>query len=291
MYFKSSTHRKLEKVSKSFIAFIFISTLSACSGLFFFPEREHLQTPKNLGLDFQDVSLTAADNTPLHAWFLPSIATPKGSILFLHGNAENISTHIHNVRWLPAAGYQVLLLDYRGFGQSSGQPKLPEVFLDIDAAVDWLSETPQTETQGVFILGQSLGASLMLHSATRHTKNSKLCGLVSDAAFTRYKDIIRHVAGQSWLIWPLQYPVSWSVGTHYDPINAVSYLDTLPILFFHSTDDQVIPFTNLDPLVAAHAGPHQRVVTQGRHTATFNLEENRSILLDFLSTHSCASKL
>lgn len=273
------------------LSFFLLCSLHGCSGLFFFPMREHQLNPEQLGLNFQDVHLTTADRTPLHAWFLPSAGKPKGTILFLHGNAENISTHIHNVRWLPAAGYQVLLFDYRGFGKSSGQAKLPEVFLDIDAAVDWLSKTPQTSRQDLYILGQSIGASLMLHGATRYADKPNLCALISDAAFTRYRDIIRHVAKQSWLTWPLQYPLSWSVGSQYDPIDALPLIDTLPILFFHSTDDQVIPFSNLDRLLAAHTGSHQRVATRGPHTATFNLEENRRIFLDFLSEYSCVSTL
>lgn len=296
-YRKSERASKLERAGKALLSLIFVSALGACSGLLFFPQREHLQTPDNLGLEYRDIELSAADGTQLHAWLLPSVGTPKGSILFLHGNAENISTHIHNVRWLPAAGYQVLLLDYRGFGLSKGKAKLPEVFFDIDAAITWLSEAPETANQDLFILGQSIGASLMLHGATRHLNNPKLCGLVSDAAFTRYRTMVRHVAKQSWLTWPLQYPVSWSVPGAYDPLDALPQLNTLPILFFHSRNDQIIPFANLDTLVAAHSGPHQRVASQGRHTATFNQNnqyknnqnENRQTLLDFLAENTCSA--
>lgn len=300
LYRKSERVSKLERAGKALLSLIFVSALSACSGLFFFPQRVHLQTPDNLGLAYRDIELSAADGTQLHAWFLPSDGTPKGSILFLHGNAENISTHIHNVRWLPAAGYQVLLLDYRGFGLSKGKATLPDVFFDIDAAISWLSEAPETENQSLFILGQSIGASLMLHGATRHLNNPKLCGLVSDAAFTRYRTMVRHVAKQSWLTWPLQYPVSWSVPGAYDPLDALPQLNDLPVLFFHSRDDQVIPFSNLDALVAAHSGTHQRVASQGRHTATFNQNnqnnqhkdnqnENRQLLLNFLAKNTCST--
>ncbi|RLA41647.1 MAG: alpha/beta hydrolase [Gammaproteobacteria bacterium] len=264
------------------LVFLFTGTLNACSDLFFFPSRQLIQTPDNLGLAYQDIELRAADATALHAWFLPAVGKPRGSILFLHGNAENISTHIYNVRWLPAAGYQVLLLDYRGFGRSSGSPSLPDVFLDIDAAMNWLSETPEASGQALYILGQSLGASLMLHAASQYTNNTRLCGLVSDAAFTRYGEIVRHVANQAWLTWPVQYPLSLAGGRAYDPVDAVARLGSLPILFFHSADDQIIPFIYLDQLIAMHPGLSKRVVTSGPHTATFNQIENREILLRFL---------
>ena len=234
------------------------------------------------------MQLLAEDGTKLHAWFLPASQKPKGSVLFLHGNAENISTHIYNIRWLPKAGYQVLLLDYRGFGHSDGVPKLPDVFLDIDAAVSWMSNSLQTREQPFFILGQSIGASLMLHDAVKHADNPQLCGLVSDAAFTRYRDIAKYVARQSWVTWPFHFPVFWRSYNQYDPVDGLVKLSKTPILFFHSKDDQIIPFTNLDVLVNNHQGYHQRVVTSGRHTTTFMADANRQALLDFMSRQRCS---
>ena len=94
--------------------------LLGCNGVFFVPYRAHVQTPKQLGLAYEDVYFQAGDGTLLHAWFLPAESKALGTILFLHGNAENISTHIMSVRWLPARGFNVLLLDYRGYGASGG---------------------------------------------------------------------------------------------------------------------------------------------------------------------------
>ncbi len=273
----------------NYLALVLLTTLllNGCSGMFFFPARHHVQTPDQLELNYQDIQLTAADGTELHAWLLPAAGLPQATILFLHGNAENISTHIQNVRWLPAAGYQVLLLDYRGFGNSEGAAELPEIFLDIDAALDWINTTPTVNGQPLFLLGQSIGASLMLYSATRHIDNPRLCGLISDAAFTRYSDITRHVARQSWLTWPLQYPLAWMMSNNYDPIDALAELDSLPILFFQSIDDQVIPYSNLSQLSAAHRGDNLQVSTTGPHTATFWQHQNRSVMLGFLRKHSC----
>ncbi|HDY83967.1 MAG: alpha/beta hydrolase [Gammaproteobacteria bacterium] len=268
------------------LVLLFLAALSACSGFFFFPSRDIVQTPDQIGLDYKNIQLSTADSADLHAWFLPVKGEPKASILFLHGNAENISTHINNVYWLPAMGYQVLLLDYRGYGNSSGSPSLPAVFMDIDAGMSWLTEASEASGQGLYILGQSMGASLMLHAASHYTGNARLCGLISDAAFTRYGDIVQHTTSQSWVTWPLQYPLSLVVGRAYDPIDAMARLYKLPILFFHSTDDPIIPFAYMDELIAMHPGPSQRVATSGPHTATFNQGQNREILLGFLARYS-----
>ncbi|RLA06291.1 MAG: alpha/beta hydrolase [Gammaproteobacteria bacterium] len=272
---------------RAMVATLFAISLTGCSGLFFFPAKELSRTPTELGLEYEGIELTAADGTGLHAWWLPAVEQSRGTILFLHGNAENISTHIHNVRWLPARGYQVLLLDYRGYGRSAGKPRLPDIFLDIDAAVSWLAEAPETAGQPLFILGQSIGASLMLYAATGYLDQPGLCGLISDAAFTGYGDIGQHVAAQSWLTWPIQYPFGWALIDGYDPIAAVAQLELLPILFFHSRDDEIIPFASLDELVGQHPGASQRVETNGPHTATFNMQVNRQILLEFLANNRC----
>ena len=77
-------------------------SLIGCSNVFFFPYHEHVQTPERLGLKYEDVYFNASDGTRLHGWFLPGAGRALGTILFLHGNAENVSTHIMSVRWLPA---------------------------------------------------------------------------------------------------------------------------------------------------------------------------------------------
>ena len=90
--------------------------------------------------------MTDKDNTKLHAWWLPAQGKQADSntmLLYLHGNAENISSHSHSIYWLPASGVSVLALDYRGFGASEGQARMPEVLQDIEAAITWMRTTPR----------------------------------------------------------------------------------------------------------------------------------------------------
>ena len=78
--------------------------------------------------------LAAPDGTKLHAWFLPAGGTARGTVLHLHGNAANVSNHLPLVAWMPARGYNVLMLDYRGFGKSEGRPTLDGIVEDALAA-------------------------------------------------------------------------------------------------------------------------------------------------------------
>src|SRR5512143_2232820 len=107
-----------------------IILMQGCTSLIFQPMQMQVRTPGDVGLDYRDLYFHAADATLLHGWFLPAQHEAKGTLLFLHGNAENISTHLGSVWWLPAEGYNVFLYDYRGYGYSEGKPSLDGLLSD-----------------------------------------------------------------------------------------------------------------------------------------------------------------
>ncbi|RLA22537.1 MAG: alpha/beta hydrolase [Gammaproteobacteria bacterium] len=261
---------------------LFCFLLSGCSSVFFFPMSAQVVTPDRLGLEYQDIHLQTKSKLALHGWFLPAKGEAKGSVYFLHGNAENISTHIQSVYWLPEMGYQVFLLDYRGYGLSEGKPDLAGALEDIKTGFNWLIEQESVSGKPVFLLGQSLGASMGIYfAATDDQAKSHLSGVISDAAFARYRDIARHVADQIWLAWALQYPVSWSVVRQYDPVDYIGSISPTPLLLIHSRDDVIIPWENSNALFEAAKEPKTQIETAGYHGMTFNFTRNRWVLLDF----------
>ena len=87
-------------------AVILLTVLPAgCTSLFFQPHRVQVHTPDQLGLTYQGVRFSADDGVELYGWFLPANGSALGTILHLHGNAENISTHFASVAWMPARGF------------------------------------------------------------------------------------------------------------------------------------------------------------------------------------------
>ncbi|NIR98021.1 MAG: alpha/beta hydrolase, partial [Gammaproteobacteria bacterium] len=81
-------------------------------GVFFQPNRIRYYLPDAFDLQSEDVFFESTDGTPLTGWFLPAQGPPRGTVVFFHGNAANISNHLVVVRWLPAAGYAVFIFDY-----------------------------------------------------------------------------------------------------------------------------------------------------------------------------------
>ena len=136
--------------------------LSGCTGLFFQPQKELVFDPETIGLDYEDIDFASADGTRLHGWFFEAQSERLGSVLLLHGNAENISTHFASVAWLPEVGFDAFVFDYRGYGRSEGVPTLEGLHQDAVAALDWLIAMPGIEPENVAVFGQSLGGAVAL---------------------------------------------------------------------------------------------------------------------------------
>ena len=105
--------------------------LAGCNSLYFLPMKPWVQNPANQGLAYEDVILIHPRGERVHGWWLPAKGPVRGTVYFLHGNAQNVSTHVMNVAWLPGQGFNVFLPDYRGYGLSEGEPKLKYAMQDI----------------------------------------------------------------------------------------------------------------------------------------------------------------
>jgi hypothetical protein len=271
-------------VAKILLPLLLLGMLSGCGHLLFYPSRQIVRTPLDLGLQYRDVELRAADGTQLAAWWLAAQGPPQGTVLFLHGNAENISTHIGSVYWLPAAGYQVLLLDYRGFGRSAGKPGLPAVFADIRAALAWLEREPGAQGVPLYMLGQSIGASLGgFLAGSDPAIRAQLRGVVLDAGFARYAWIAAEAAASSPLTWLLQGPAAWSMPDGYDLLDAVASISPVPLLLIHGTRDEIVPFRHAEALFAAAREPRFLLSYDGPHIGTFQDPGIRASVLRFFA--------
>ncbi len=264
---------------------LMFSLLAGCSEWLFYPEPGLPFTPHKAGLEYRDIQLAAADGTALHAWWLPvKKGVPvKGTVLHLHGNGGNLAWHLGGSYWLPEQGYQVLMLDYRGYGQSEGSPRLPEVYQDIAAAFAWLDQAPEVQGKPLSVLGQSLGGALAVHYlAEQPVQREQLKALVLDGAPASYRAVGQYALSNAWLTWPLQVPLSWLVPDADSALYAMPQLQGLPILIFQSIDDQVVPLANGVQLYQAAPPPRALQPTRGPHVQTFAEPAWRQVLLSYL---------
>ncbi|MCR4347970.1 MAG: alpha/beta hydrolase [Sulfuricaulis sp.] len=262
----------------------FSLSLLGCSNVFFFPYQAHVQTPKQLGLVYEDVYFNASDGTRLHGWFLPAQGNALGTILFLHGNAENISTHIMSVRWLPARGFNVFLLDYRGYGASEGKPTFGGAQDDVESALKMLTARPGVDVSRIVVFGQSLGGAIAVYRVAHTAYRENIRALVVESAFSGYRQITREKLADFWLTWPFQYPLSWTVSDEYNPSTAVANISPIPLLIIHGDQDPIVPLHHGQRLFELAREPKQLwVVPGGGHTQAFQKKEYRDRLVAYLT--------
>ena len=258
--------------------------LSGCvERMFFYPDSERYAQPQSYGLQHEDVAITASDGTRLHGWWLPAKGPARGSVLHLHGNAANVSNHLPLVAWLPAQGFNVLMLDYRGFGRSEGRPTLDGVLDDGVAALRYLRTRPDVDGSRLIVLGQSLGGATALRLLALDSEGVRLA--VIEASFASYRGIARDAARQSVVLAPL-VPIAAPLlpDAQADPVAGIGALQ-VPLLIVHGTADEVIPIKHSEQLVAA-APPGTRFirVEGARHMESLSRADVQAKVLEAMVT-------
>ncbi|MCM0613270.1 alpha/beta hydrolase [Marinobacter sediminum] len=267
-------------------------TLGGCSSVFFYPDNVTYITPDRLNLNYEDVYLDTTDGETLHGWWLPAETTQapaKGTIYFLHGNAQNISSHILNVAWLPAEGYNVFTIDYRGYGKSTGDPDIEGALHDSETGLRWLVEQTGVKGAPVFLLGQSLGGAFGIALASewvQRKETPELSGVVLDGTFSGFRGIAREKLGSFWLTWPFQIPLSWTIPDDYEGVDRIAGISPVPIMIIHSVRDGIIPFHHGKDLYEAAEEPKNFLQTDTPHAATFVIPAYKQTVLNFLSRAS-----
>jgi len=260
---------------------------SGCNQLFFHPHSFLIDTPEKHGVEYRIENFHAADGTSLNAWFLPANNKNGGkataTVLYLHGNAENISTHFRSVAWLPAKGFNVLALDYRGYGTSDGTPSLAGLQLDIDAAMRHLLAHTDVDPNKIIIFGQSLGGALAIHYIAHSAYRANIRAIVIDSAFFDYRQITNEKLAGSFITWPLQWLPWLVIDNSYSPADSVAAISPLPLLLIHGNQDFVVPPVHSRQLYERAGDPKELWLIPGAgHTQSLNNEAVRNKLVEFL---------
>jgi fermentation-respiration switch protein FrsA (DUF1100 family) len=256
--------------------------LTGCSSLFFYPSRDMQEGPVVKTFKHHDVVFPSSDGVPIHGWYFPA-ENARGSILVLHGNAENISTHVNSVLWLVKEGFNLFIIDYRGYGWSGGEPSLAGVHRDATAALDKLFEMPETDPQRVVVLGQSIGGSIAVYLVSHSPHKDRIRALVIDSAFSSYRRIAREKMNDFWLTWLFQYPFSYFFNDDYSAGKFIGQISPSPVLILHGLDDPIVPTHHGRMLFEAAQEPKQLWLTATPgHIMSFADAKVREQLVQYL---------
>jgi len=266
---------------------LIVMFLSACTNLIFRPDNISYTSPDQFGLNYEDIFIRTAGGYQIHGWLLKSSSPAKGTVYFLHGNAQNISAHIHSVYWMPEQGYDVFMIDFRGYGLSTGKPTIPHVIDDINTGFLWLTKKVKKQKKPIFLLGQSLGASLCIcYVGGNEDVKKQLAGVILDAGFSNFQTIAREKLSQFWLTWPFQYPLSMLLTDKYNPEESIQHISPVPLLIMHSDEDKIVSSSHGKVLFKLAGSPKFYIQTEGNHISTFRYKAYRNEMLNFMERFS-----
>lgn len=165
--------------------------------LLFFPSKYPEGNWQPAGLQFEDAWFTATDGTRLHGWYCPC-HQPRAVVLFLHGNAGNLSHRAPRLMQLQKElRVASMILDYRGYGRSEGTPSVDGCLQDARAARQHLAERCRINENEIVLLGESLGGAIAVDLAARDGAR----GLILESTFSSLKDIAaHHYPRLAWLV-------------------------------------------------------------------------------------------
>lgn len=191
-----------------------------------------LPSPGEFGMpDGRIVTIETADGVRISGWYLPPAPHTSGTrspaMLWFHGNIETVGSIASVIRDFRPPGIAVLAIDYRGYGESDGEPSEQGVYRDAEAAWDWLVTQPEVDSTRIAVYGRSIGSAIGLYLATHRPVRA----VVVESAFTSGIEMAREHGA---LVSPALMDVSL------DNLARAGRL-TVPLLVIHGSADRLAP--------------------------------------------------
>ena len=238
------------------------------------PQWPFWRTPADANIYYRDLTLTTDDGLDLSAWYVPAAEPGAPTVLLAHGLLGSKGGMLRFVPWLHDAGYNVMLLDFRGHGGSDPRPSTigPDEVLDIQAALDWL----EAEGAGdrVAGLGMSLGASALVNTAIQ---DERLDALILDSLFAEWGDTD---FAQGYRLSP-----DWLVPGVPSPEELMPQVN-VPVFIIHGTADILTHEDHAHRLYAAANEPKEIWINDSGHawSAWTYPDAYQQKVLDFLDS-------
>jgi pimeloyl-ACP methyl ester carboxylesterase len=238
--------------------------------------REDARTPANAGLAYDDVWLRVPrveepGDERVHAWWVPARGAGRPTILYLHGVRWSLGNNVFRIARWHELGFNVLAIDYRGFGASDGDlPSEAKVYADARAAwEEVVRREPRADQR--FIYGHSLGAAVALDLAAQ---TDAAAGVIADSGFTTLADVVAE-----------NYPPANLLLTErFDALSRARELK-MPVLFVHGTADRYVPPAMSERLYAAAPEPKRLLLIEGASHSNYGgvgLDDYRRAVQEFV---------
>jgi dipeptidyl aminopeptidase/acylaminoacyl peptidase len=204
------------------------------------------------------VRFASADGTPLCGWFFPALGADPAeapTVLHVHGNAGNMDVHLGFTEFLPAAGFNLFLFDFRGYGESGGRAaRRGPLIEDTQAALDILLARDDVDPRRIGVFGQSLGAAIATNVMA---ERPEIRAGVLVSGFTSWREMAADAVGGGSAGPVARLLARWLIRDDHRPLDAVATIDR-PLLFAHGDADRIVPPAHAQRL--ADAAPRAELV-------------------------------
>jgi uncharacterized protein len=198
---------------------------------FYFPSRK---MEKIDSLNYESLSFKI-DKDILTGIFIKPVNTAKATVVYFHGAGGNISTYLDFIRPLVKNNFQVIMIDFRGYGRSTGIPTHKNIAADAQVIFNEVSSRKEVQSKPLIVYGASMGTQV----AANLTKNnqSKIKALVLDGPLSSFTDIAVESSPQI-----MKKLISEQVTSPYSAKEDIKEINRVKVLVIHSKEDKSIPY-------------------------------------------------
>ncbi|MFC4164749.1 alpha/beta hydrolase [Epilithonimonas zeae] len=219
--------------------------------------------------NIENVSLPVENDTITAVVLKPESKSISKTILFFHGAAGNISTYQYITKPLVEDGFQVVMVDVRGYGKSTGKPTHQNVAEDGQKMFNYLLTRQDIKNTKIYIYGASLGSQISTHLAKDN--QAKISGLILDGGMSSFTDIAIKFKPE------MKEVIEKYVISPYSAKEDVKALKGLPKLFLYSKGDSTVPFEHGQVIYNNAPEPKQFLEFSGEHIQAMVVDKDRVV--------------
>lgn len=244
--------------------------------------RTNVQSPSDFDLPFESLCLTTEDNVRINALLIKR-PEPECShcptVIYFHGNSGNVGHRLQHVSDLYRKNRcNLLCVEYRGFGLSEGRPSEQGLKLDARAALDYVLQQQDLNSDKIVVFGRSLGGAVAIDLVANSPKRSRVSALVAENTFTTLPDIARKL-----------FPVlgslpDWAFKNQWRSIDSAKNI-TVPALFLSGLSDETVPPRMMTALYDQCPSSVKRLARfeSGNHKFTHNCDNYYETVSQFFA--------
>ncbi|MCB1173497.1 MAG: alpha/beta hydrolase [Leptospiraceae bacterium] len=270
---------RLTKLAQSIWIGVVLGSCSVLVNQFaFHPMRADADELGHLPAPVVDLDLTNPDGTRIHALYLQQKDRRQPLILYFHGNAGHVYHRLPYGRELFNRGYSVLMVEYRGYGRSTGKPSESGVYQDARTARQFLLQTEKWPAEQIVILGRSLGSAVAVDLAAEYPP----AALILITPFASAYDVARQTGLGAF---------AWAARGAFDSAAKIASIQA-PLLIIQGDRDQITPLPSARSLFAASPLPSNQkqflLIPGAGHNDIVSVDAERywATITGFIKQHS-----